>query len=101
MTAATVHVMNLAKTTYDQHTSAMQSHINMGYGSDITVAELAQTVSNVVRFRGGIDFDTSKPDGALRKLMDSSRLKSLGWQAKISLHEGLSLVYQDFLKIKV
>lgn len=100
MAAASVHVMNLTKSTYDQHTSAMLSHINVGSGSDITISELAQTVSKVVGFRGDIDFDTSKPDGAPRKLMDSSRLKSLGWQAKISLHEGLSLAYQDFLKNK-
>ena len=100
MAAASMHVMNLPKSSYDQHTSAMQSHINVGCGSDITILELAQTVSRVVGFRGGIDFDTSKPDGALRKLMDSSRLKSLGWQAEISLHEGLSIAYQDFLKNK-
>ena len=100
MAAASMYIMNLTKSTYDQHTSAMQSHINVGYGSDNTISELAKTVSKVVGFRGDIDFDTSKPDGAPRKLMNSSRLKSLGWQAKISLHEGLSLAYQDFLKNK-
>ena len=100
MAAASMHVMNLTKSIHDQHTSAMQSHINVGYGSDITISELAKTVSKVVGFRGDIGFDTSKPDGAPRKLMDSSRLKSLGWQAKISLFEGLSLAYQDFLKNK-
>ena len=98
MASASVHVMNLPKTTYDQHTSPMQSHINVGYGSDITIAQLAQTIGQVVGYPGTIDFDTSKPDGAPRKLMDSSRLKSLGWQAKVSLHEGLTLAYQDFLK---
>ena len=100
MAAASVHVMNLPKSTYDQHTSPMQSHINVGYGSDITIAQLAQTIGQVVGYQGEIDFDTSKPDGAPRKLMDSNRLKSLGWQAKISLHEGLSLAYHDFLKGK-
>ena len=100
MAAASMHVMNLTKSTYDQHTSPMQSHINVGYGSDITIAQLAQTIGQVVGYQGEIDFDTSKPDGAPRKLMDSSRLKSLGWQAKISLHEGLSLAYQDFLRNK-
>lgn len=98
MAAASVHVMNLPKTTYDQHTSPMQSHINVGYGSDITIAQLAQTIGQVVGYPGTIDFDTSKPDGAPRKLMDSSRLKSLGWQAKVSLQDGLTLAYQDFLK---
>ena len=98
MAAASMHVMNLPKATYDQHTRPMQSHINVGYGSDITIAELAHTVGQVVGYQGDIDFDTSKPDGAPRKLMDSSRLQSLGWQAKVSLQEGLALAYHDFLK---
>ena len=100
MAAASIHVMNLPKTTYDQHTSPMQSHVNVGYGSDITIAELARTVGRVVGYQGDIDFDTTKPDGAPRKLMDSSRLKSLGWQARVSLQDGLALAYQDFLKSK-
>lgn len=98
MASASVHVMILPKATYDQHTNPMQSHINVGYGSDITVAELARSVGQVVGYTGEIDFDTSKPDGAPRKLMDSSRLQSLGWQAKMSLEDGLALAYQDFLK---
>ncbi len=98
MASASVHVMNLPKATYDQHTSPMQSHINVGYGSDITIAELAKTVGQVVGYQGEIVFDTTKPDGAPRKLMDSNRLKSLGWQAKVNLQEGLTLAYQDFLK---
>ncbi len=100
MASASVHVMNLPKATYDQHTSPMQSHINVGYGSDITIAELARTVGQVVGYQGEIDFDTSKPDGAPRKLMDSSRLNHLGWQAKVSLQDGLALAYQDFLKFR-
>ena len=98
MASASVHVMNLPKPTYDQHTSPMQSHINVGYGSDITIAELARTVGLVVGYTGEIDFDASKPDGAPRKLMDSSRLQSLGWQAKVHLQDGLARAYQDFLK---
>jgi GDP-L-fucose synthase len=98
MAAASVHVMNLPKSIYDQHTRPMQSHINVGYGSDITIAQLAQTVGQVVGYQGTIDFDASKPDGAPRKLMDSSRLSSLGWQAKVILQVGLTLAYQDFLK---
>jgi GDP-L-fucose synthase len=90
--------MNLPKSIYDQHTRPMQSHINVGYGSDITIAQLAQTVGQVVGYQGTIDFDASKPDGAPRKLMDSSRLSSLGWQAKVILQVGLTLAYQDFLK---
>ncbi len=98
MAAASVHVMNLPKATYEQHTHPMQSHINVGCGQDITIAELAQTVGQVVGYPGDIDFDTSKPDGTPRKLMDSRRLKSLGWQAKVNLQDGLALAYQDFLK---
>jgi GDP-L-fucose synthase len=96
MASASVHVMNLPKATYDQHTSAMQSHINVGCGSDITIAELARTVGRVVGYQGAIDFDSTKPDGAPRKLMDSRRLQSLGWQAKVKLPDGLTLAYQDF-----
>lgn len=98
MAAASVHVMNLPKVTYGQHTSPMQSHINVGYGSDITIAELAHTVGKVVGYQGEIDFDTTKPDGAPRKLMDSSRLNALGWQGEVALQDGLALAYQDFLK---
>jgi GDP-L-fucose synthase len=97
MAAASVHVMNLPKPTYDQHTRPMQSHINVGYGSDITIAQLAQTVGQVVGYQGTIDFDTSKPDGAPRKLMDSRRLNALGWQAKVGLVAGLTAAYQDFM----
>ncbi|ABM38489.1 GDP-L-fucose synthase [Polaromonas naphthalenivorans] len=97
MAAASIHVMNLEKATYDLHTSPMQSHINVGYGSDITIAELAQTVGQVVGYQGDIDFDSTKPDGAPRKLMDSSRLESLGWQAQVNLKDGLKLAYQDFM----
>lgn len=97
MAAASVHVMNLPKATYDRHVSPMQSHINVGFGSDITIAELALTVSKVVGYKGGIDFDASKPDGAPRKLMDSRRLHALSWQAKVALQDGLTTAYQDFL----
>ncbi len=100
MAAASVHVMNLPKATYDQHTSPMQSHINVGFGSDITIAELARTVGQVVGYQGEINFDPTQPDGAPRKLMDSSRLNALGWQAQVSLQEGLALAYQDFLKLQ-
>ena len=97
MAAASVHVMNLAKATYDQHTSPMQSHINVGCGQDITIATLAQTIGKVVGYLGRIDFDPSQPDGAPRKLMDSSRINALGWQARVSLESGLALAYADFL----
>ena len=99
MAAASVHVMQLPKTTYDQHTSPMQSHINVGYGQDITIATLAQTVGRVVGYQGRIDFDTSQPDGDPRKLMDSARINALGWQARIHLEDGLARAYADFLSL--
>jgi GDP-L-fucose synthase len=98
MAAACVHVMNLPKAIYEQHTQPMLSHINVGSGSDMTIAELAHSIARVTGFTGRIGFDASKPDGAPRKLMDSSRLRSLGWQAKVDLPRGLALTYQDFLK---
>ena len=75
----------------------MQGHINVGYGDDITIGELAHLVSNAVGYQGKIDFDTTKPDGSPRKLMDSSRLNSLGWHAKVSLEDGLKVACQDFV----
>jgi len=92
-----VHVMNLEHATFAAHTQPMQSHINVGYGEDITIRELAETISNTVEFKGEIKFDTSKPDGAPRKLMESTRLNALGWKARVTLENGLSLAYNDFL----
>lgn len=97
MAAASVHVMQLPKATYDQHTTPMQSHINVGCGSDVTIAEVAQTIAQTVGYAGQIEFDTSKPDGAPRKWMDSSRLNALGWQTKVDLQRGLAAAYQDFV----
>jgi GDP-L-fucose synthase len=100
MAAACVFVMNLPKNVYDQHTSPMQSQINIGFGSDITIAELANTVSQVVGFQGKIEYDYTQPDGSPRKLIDSTRLNALGWQAQVNLQQGLALAYQDFVKQK-
>ena len=97
MAAASVYVMNLDKAVYDQHTEPMLSHINVGFGSDVTIKELAQAVSDVVGYQGAITFDPTKPDGTFRKLMDSRRLNGLGWQAKVNLKDGLGKAYQDFL----
>ncbi|MDD5029135.1 MAG: GDP-L-fucose synthase [Rhodoferax sp.] len=98
MAAASVFVMNLPKAVYDQHTSPMLSHINVGCGSDITIAQVAQAISNTVGYRGQITFDPTQPDGSPRKLMDSSRLNALGWQARVKLPQGLVLAYQDFIQ---
>lgn len=98
MAAASVHVMNLPKASYDQYTDPRLSHINVGYGADITIKELAETVAGIVGYTGQIAFDPSKPDGTPRKLMDSTRLNDLGWQARVNLTEGLTVTYQDFLQ---
>lgn len=98
MAAASVHVMNLDNATYQANTQPMLSHINVGTGVDCTIRELAETMQRVVGFNGELVFDTSKPDGAPRKLMDVSRLKALGWQASISLEQGLQQTYHWFLQ---
>jgi GDP-L-fucose synthase len=97
MAAASVHVMNLAPEVYRQHTQPMLSHINVGCGDDITIAELARAIAATVGYTGRIGFDTRKPDGTPRKLMDSGRLRQLGWQPRVDLPAGLAIAYEDFL----
>jgi GDP-L-fucose synthase len=97
MAAASIYVMNLDKTIYDQHTEPMLSHINVGFGSDVSIKALAKTVAEVVGYQGMIGFDPTKPDGSLRKLMDSGLLNSLGWKAQVNLKDGLTKAYQDYL----
>ncbi len=96
MAAACVHVMNLSKDIYEQHTQPMLSHINVGCGYDMTIRELAEAIAKTVGFQGAIECDSSKPDGTMKKLMDSTRVNSLGWKAKINLEDGLKMAYQDF-----
>jgi GDP-L-fucose synthase len=98
MAAACVHFMNLDKATCDHHTQPMLSHINVGSGQDITIRKLAETVAKTVSYTGEITFDPSQPDGTPRKLMDSTRLNTLGWSAKVKLEDGLARAYQDYLK---
>lgn len=100
MANASVHVMDLARTEYDAQTEAMQSHINVGSGTDITIRELAGLIGEVVGYTGKIALDTTKPDGAPRKLMDISRLEKLGWAPKMALQDGLSIAYRAFLDAK-
>ena len=100
MAAASVHVMNLALSVYEQHTQPMLSHINVGYGDDVTIRELAQAVGETIGYAGAITFDVSKPDGTPRKWMDSQRLRDLGWQPTVDLREGLKRAYADFLQHK-
>ena len=96
MAAASVFVMQLDKNTYDSQTSPMQSHINVGFGSDITIKELAYAVANATGYKGDISFDSTKPDGAPRKWMDSGRLNRLGWTPQVNLEDGLKLAYSEF-----
>jgi GDP-L-fucose synthase len=97
MAAASVHVMELDPKTYWSIASPMLSHINVGSGNDCTIAELAQLVAEATGFDGKIEFDASKPDGTPRKLLDVSRLQSLGWTATIGLPDGLKDAYAWFL----
>ncbi|GHX87147.1 GDP-L-fucose synthetase [Vibrio cholerae] len=97
MAAASVHVMELDSETYQANTAPMLSHINVGTGVDCTIREMAETMAKVVGFKGKVIFDTTKPDGTPRKLMDVSRLAALGWQYRVDLEAGLRLTYQWFL----
>ncbi|OOE56167.1 GDP-fucose synthetase [Salinivibrio sp. ML323] len=97
MAAASVHVMELDAKTYQANTEPMLSHINVGTGVDCTIREMAETMAKVVGYEGKLVFDSSKPDGTPRKLMDVSRLSALGWEYQISLEEGLTKTYQWFL----
>ncbi|MCF7455153.1 GDP-L-fucose synthase [Vibrio sp. A1-1] len=97
MAAASIHVMELDKTIYEVNTEPMLSHINVGTGVDCTIREMAETMAKVVGFEGDITFDTTKPDGTPRKLMDVSRLASLGWNYGVSLEQGLTTTYEWFL----
>jgi len=98
MAEASLFVLDLSKEIYDANTSPMLSHINVGSGTDITIADLAQKVANVIGFKGRIVTDPTKPDGTMRKLMDVSRLTDMGWSARISLDDGLNDTYRWFLE---
>jgi GDP-L-fucose synthase len=97
MAAASLQVMNLPKSVYEQHIQPMLSHINVGCGQDVTISQLAQTVAHTVGYAGQIQTDPTKSDGPPCKLMDSSRINVLGWHAKVTLEDGLKAAYQDFL----
>ncbi len=98
MAAASLFVLGLDNKNYSDNTEPMLSHINVGTGSDVTIRELAEKIAAVTGFKGRIEFDTSKPDGTPRKLMDVSRLARMGWTASISLDEGLRSTYAWFLE---
>lgn len=97
MAAASVFVMELDKAAYDAQVEPMQSHINVGFGSDVTIAELATAVAKATGYEGKISFDTSKPDGAPRKWMSSTLLNQLGWKPQVQLEQGLVNAYAQML----
>lgn len=98
MASACVHLMNLDAATLARHTRPMLSHINIGSGIECTIRDLAETIARVVGFEGRLTFDTSKPDGAPRKLLDVSRLQATGWRPSLLLEDGLRMTYQWFLE---
>ncbi|BEI42140.1 MULTISPECIES: GDP-L-fucose synthase [unclassified Polynucleobacter] len=99
MAAASVFVMQLDPLAYEAQTETMQSHINVGFGSDITIAQLADAIAKATGYQGQITFDPTKPDGSPRKLMDSKRLNRLGWSPKVGLEEGLATAYDEYVKL--
>ena len=98
MAEASLFVLDLPKDIYAAKTQPMLSHINVGTGRDVSIGALAQMVADVTGFKGNLVFDTSKPDGTMRKLMDVSRLTDMGWRARIDLKEGLQETYNWFLR---
>lgn len=98
MAAASIFVMNLDKLIYEQQVEPMQSHINVGFGDDVTINQLTGLIAKVVGYQGRIVFDATKPDGAPRKWMDSSRLTKLGWSASTTLEQGLIKTYSEFIQ---
>ncbi|GAA4779100.1 GDP-L-fucose synthase [Stakelama sediminis] len=97
MADASLFVFDLDAHTYHANTEPMLSHINVGFGSDVTIAELARLTAEVTGFKGHITFDATKPDGTMRKLMDSSRINAMGWSAEIALQDGIESTYTWFL----
>ena len=98
MALGCIHVMNLSKSQYQENTLSMQSHINIGYGSDITVYDLAVMIKKVVGFEGEILLDKNKADGTPKKILDSTKLNSLGWSPEYNLEKGLKLTYEKFVE---
>jgi GDP-L-fucose synthase len=98
MAKASIHLMNIEKKKYDEQTTPMCSHINVGSDEDLTIRELAEIIKDVVGFKGEIKFDKSRPDGVIRKLLDSKRIKNLNFKTEINLRDGLIKTYQDYIK---
>jgi GDP-L-fucose synthase len=95
---AAIHIMNVDKKNYNEQITSESSHINVGSGKELSIKELAETIKEVIDFKGRINFDSNKPDGSVRKLLNSERINKLGFKPKIDLKEGLIKTYQDYLK---
>jgi len=98
MARASIHLMNIKKETYDDHTLPMCSHINAGSGIDLTIKELAEAIKEVVGYKGEVNFDPAKPDGSPRKLLDIKLINNLGFKPEISLKDGLIETYKHYIK---
>jgi GDP-L-fucose synthase len=98
MVDASLFVMNMDKEELQKYNDEMESHINVGYGEDVAIFDLALIIKDAVGYRGEIVCDTSKPDGPPRKLLNSDKLRSMGWQPKVSLQVGIERAYQDYLQ---
>lgn len=98
MADASLFVFDLDDAAYRANTRSMQSHINVGCGEDLEIAQLARTIARVTGYKGAITFDHTKPDGTLRKLMDSNRIFAMGWTPKIDLYDGIKSTYRWFLE---
>lgn len=96
MADASMFIFNLNQDLYKSNISSMESHINVGSGNEVTVRDLAYIIGDVVGFKGNLSFDTSKPDGTPRKLLDSSKIEKIGWKSSISLKKGIQMTYDWF-----
>lgn len=98
MADACVALLELDEARFKAAIAAYPPLVNIGFGSDLTIRELAEVVARVVGFRGALRFDASKPDGTPRKLLDSSRMAALGWQPKVGMESGIALAYRELLE---
>jgi len=97
---ASILIMNVDRSEYESHTVTMNSHLNVGTGTDLSIRELAELIGAVVGYRGAIEFDLSKPDGTPQKLLDVSKINALGWRAKKDLKEGLIETYKSYCQFE-
>ena len=98
MARASIFLMNLEIKIYNKATTSMNSHINVGSGVEISIAELAKIIKKVTGFKGEIIFDRSKPDGISRKLLSSKKINELGFNSKISIIDGINITYQNYIE---